>query len=210
MIWLRKLKPVQRIALLIVLSLHGAGLYGLWRYRMIPPQDESVTLIANLINTPVSDKPKLVDPPKLRLRPIVPADPIPLAVQMEVVKPNEAVAYVLAVPLPSPSTPEPPQDQPQVVALSGELSVSCPDRSPPVYPTLSMRLNEQGRVVLRVELGVDGRISNVSFKTHSGYTRLDDAAVNAVKTWHCKPAIRGGVPLPALALQPFDFILEGR
>jgi protein TonB len=71
-------------------------------------------------------------------------------------------------------------------------------------------LNEQGRVVLRVELGVDGYVSNVAFKTRSGFNRLDEAAVAAVKIWRCKPAYRGGVAVDAIALQPFDFILEGR
>ena len=74
---------------------------------------------------------------------------------------------------------------------------------------LSKRMNEQGKVVLRVELGEDGRVANAEVKTSSGYRRLDDAALNTVKTWRCKPAMRNGVAMRAVALQPFNFILEG-
>ena len=94
--------------------------------------------------------------------------------------------------------------------LSGELSVSCPERSPPDYPMLARRMNEQGKVVLRVELGEDGRVANATVKTSSGHQRLDAAALNVVKTWRCKPAVQDGVAVRAVALQPFSFILEGR
>ncbi len=211
---LRKLKPDQVFGLVFVLALHGAGLYGLWSYHMIPTPDEAITLMVDLISPPAPKQPKPPEPePPKPPKPhhIEPPKPQQLVAETAVVLPTDTVA-----PPPPPPAPPPapviaaPALPPQVVTLSGELSVSCPERSPPTYPPFSMRLNEQGRVVLRVELGVDGRISNVSFKTHSGFARLDDAAVNAVKTWRCKPAIRGGVAVPAIALQPFDFILEGR
>jgi protein TonB len=64
--------------------------------------------------------------------------------------------------------------------------------------------------LLRVELGEDGRVSGVAVKTSSGFSSLDEAAVSAVKTWRCKPAIQNGVAVRAVALQPFAFILEGR
>jgi protein TonB len=94
--------------------------------------------------------------------------------------------------------------------LSGDLSVSCPERSPPDYPMVAKRMNEQGKVVLRVELGEDGRVINATVKISSGYQRLDAAALNAVKTWRCKPSVRNDVAMRTVALQPFSFILEGR
>jgi len=105
---------------------------------------------------------------------------------------------------------EAPPLPPQAVTLSSELSVSCLERTPPDYPSISMRMNEQGKVVLKVELGEDGRVARLEVKSSSGYQRLDSAALSAVKTWHCKPAIRNGMAVHAIALQPFNFILEGR
>lgn len=205
-----KLKQEQLFGLLFVLALHGAALYGLWRYHIIPTPHEAVTLMVDFISPPAPEKPrpKLPEPPKPKHRTIVPPpEHTHLLVNAPVLKPDEAVAYVPPAPVPEPPVLQTPPVQP--VSLSGELSVSCPERSAPDYPALSMRLNEQGKVVLRVELGTDGQITNVSFKTHSGFARLDEAAVRAVKGWRCKPATRGGVAVAAVALQPFDFILEG-
>jgi protein TonB len=95
------------------------------------------------------------------------------------------------------------------VLASGELSVSCSDRTPPVYPKLSLRLGEQGRTLLLVELDERGRVANVSVKAGSGFSRLDEAAINAVKNWRCTPAMRNGVAVRSVATQPFNFALAG-
>lgn len=207
----RRLKREHVAGLLVVLALHGALLYGLWSYHIIPAPDEAVTLMVDLINPPPEQpKPPPPEPPKPRLtKPIEPPKPQQLVAEAPVVKPDEPVA-----PPPPPAPPPPaivaPPPLPQPVVLSGELSVSCPERSPPNYPKLSVRLNEQGKTVLRVELGEDGRVRDAAVKTGSGYPRLDEAALSAVKTWRCKPATRNGVAVRAEALQPFNFILEGR
>jgi protein TonB len=97
----------------------------------------------------------------------------------------------------------------QSVALSGELAVSCSERTPPAYPKLSLRLGEQGRTLLLVELDEQGRVAKVSVKTGAGFSRLDEAAVNAVKSWRCTPAMRNGVAVRSVATQPFNFALAG-
>jgi protein TonB len=93
--------------------------------------------------------------------------------------------------------------------LSGELAVSCSERTPPAYPRLSLRLGEQGRTMLLVELDERGRVANVSIKSGSGFARLDEAAVNAVKSWRCTPAMRNGIAVRSVATQPFNFALAG-
>ena len=97
----------------------------------------------------------------------------------------------------------------QSVLLSGELSVSCSERTTPAYPKLSLRLGEQGRTLLLVELDERGRVANVSVKSGSGFPRLDEAAVSAVRSWRCTPAMRDGVAVRAVAMQPFNFALTG-
>jgi protein TonB len=201
---LRNLKQEQMIGLMFVLMLHGIGLYVLWSYRMIPPPDEAITLMVNLFN-PMQDKPNKPqsEPPKPIPKEQEPPKPQQLVAETKEVLPNDQVAAAPPAPV---IAPQPMQSAP--LQLSGELSVTCPERSQPRYPTLSMRLNEQGHVVLRVELGVDGQISNVTIQTRSGHGRLDEAAVNAVKTWRCKPVMQNGVAVAAVALQPFNFVLE--
>lgn len=227
---LRSVGREKLFGLLFVVALHGVALYGLWSYRIIPTPMDAITLMVNLINPPPPEqvKPPKPVPPKIEplLRPSEPPpEPQQLVAETPVVVPDEPVVYapppplqpVVEVPLPvayvPPSPPpvvEAPPSPSQPVMLSGELSVACPERSPPVYPMLSKRMNEQGRVVLSVELGEDGRVANAEVKTSSGHRRLDEVALNTVKAWRCKPSVRNGIAVRAMALQPFNFILEGR
>ena len=195
--------------LLVVLVLHGIAIYGLWSYRFIPAPDEAITLMVNLINSPSPEQPKVTRPkPKMppKPKPVELPKPRQLVAEKPVVLQDEPQITALA---PEPIIETPPLP-PQPVQLANELSVSCPERIPPKYPLISKRRNEQGRVVLQIVLDEEGRVELVEIKSPSGFTRLDTAAVNAVKKWRCKPAMQNNVAVPAIALQPFVFILEGR
>lgn len=78
----------------------------------------------------------------------------------------------------------------------------------PAYPTISRRLREQGLVVLRVFVQPDGRPSEVAVGTSSGSTRLDSAALDAVRAWTFVPAQRGKERVAAWVLVPVHFRLE--
>ena len=203
--------------LAMVLALHGALLYAAMSYKLIPPPQETVTLFVNLINPPKKVEPP-PEPPKpppkkvtlVKPQPVLQPKPEPLLVSnAPVVAVNEPVAPPPPV-IPVPRVPDEPPAKPATVTLSSELSVSCPQRAMPNYPAASRRLNEQGLVVLRVELDETGHITAARVEVSSGYRRLDEAGLAIVKTWHCNAATREGKAVRALALQPFDFILEGR
>lgn len=222
-----KLTPDRMAGITFAVALHAAALYGLWTYRLIPTPEEAATLFVNLINPP---KPKVEpDPPKpppreVKLekpRPVDKPKPVPPTQQLVVEAPVTSPSEPVAPPPPPKLEPLPPIEAapppPPVVAkpagpitLSNELSVSCPNRTPPNYPAAAKRMGEQGRVVLRVELDESGRITAARVVTGSGSARLDEASLAAVRQWHCNPARRDGEPVRAVALQPFDFILEGR
>lgn len=203
--------------LAMVLALHGALLYAAMSYKLIPPPQEAVTLFVNLINPPKKVEPP-PEPPKLPPKKVILVKPQPflqpkpepvLVSNAPVVAVNEPVAPPPPV-IPVPRVPDEPPAKPATVTLSSELSVSCPQRAMPNYPAASRRLNEQGLVVLRVELDETGHITAARVEVSSGYRRLDEAGLAIVKTWHCNAATREGKAVRALALQPFDFILEGR
>lgn len=221
----RLVRLEQWIGLLSMLVLHSVLLYGAWSYRLIPPPDEAVTLMVNLINPPPPQKkeePLPTPPQKIKQekpRPIEPPKPQPVLVsKAPVVSAAEPVAPPPAKVIETPPVPAPPAPEPVIeappkpqtpVMLSSELSVSCPQRHPPDYPAMSRRLNEQGRVELRVELDEEGRIASVRVVKSSGFKRLDEAGMQAIKRWHCNAANRNGMAARAVAMQPFDFILEG-
>ena len=202
--------PWDRLAgLLVVLALHGAGLYALWEYQIQITPQEAVTLFVNFINPPPPAKQPEPPKPKPLPKPVKPEPPPPeppqIVVEAPVVTPEEPVAP----PPPEPVVEAPPEPAGPVM-LASELAVTCPKRSPPEYPPASRKMGEQGRVVLWVELDEQGRMSAARVETSSGSKRLDGAALAAVKNWRCNPAMRNGMAVRAAALQPFVFKLEGR
>lgn len=79
----------------------------------------------------------------------------------------------------------------------------------PSYPPLSRRLGEEGRVLLRVQVMEDGSAGSVELQTGSGSSRLDQAALEAVKKWRFVPAKRGEQPVSASVVVPVRFSIEG-
>jgi protein TonB len=66
----------------------------------------------------------------------------------------------------------------------------------PEYPPASRRAREQGSVLLKVLVGVDGRPLEVQLVQSSGYSRLDQAALTGVKEhYRFTPASLDGRPV---------------
>lgn len=209
--------------LLFVLAVHAVLFYFLWNQRLIPAPDRMVTLFAEMISAPPPAAPEpIAEPVPAKLQPakkpeIKPkqerlvtkapvspkqdyVEPPPQSAPPQVSEPAREAAIAAAPPTQMPMEP---------VKLSSELSVSCPKLSPPVYPAISRRMGEEGKLVLRVELDEKGRIDTAKVISSSGYERLDNAALDAVKNWQCNPSLRDGQPVRAIALQPFNFVLQG-
>jgi len=79
----------------------------------------------------------------------------------------------------------------------------------PAYPPMSRRAGEQGRVVLKVLVSESGVAERVQLETGSGYEKLDQAAIEAVKKWSFIPAKRSNQAVSAYVLVPVKFTLGG-
>ena len=77
----------------------------------------------------------------------------------------------------------------------------------PPYPPEARRLGQQGRVLLEVQVGADGRATGVSVKRSSGFPALDNAAVQGVQRWTFEPARAAGLPVASRADVPVNFSL---
>ncbi len=197
------------------MALHAAALWGLWQHRLIPGPQEAMTLFVNFITPPTPEKKETPKPPPTKPKPIEKPQPRQIVAATPVVAPTDYVAQppppqiqpgpTSAGPIAAPTPPKPAGP----VTLGGELSVACPERTPPRYPHHSRRMGEEGTVVLRVELNEQGSVSAAHVSTSSGFSRLDEAALLAVRTWRCNPATRHGHPVRAVAVQPFNFVLQG-
>jgi protein TonB len=81
----------------------------------------------------------------------------------------------------------------------------------PDYPMSSVHLDEQGKVVLSVLIGTDGRVTDVKVAQSSGSSRLDQAAVTEARAhWRLRPATRNGVPFEQWLTLGVVFRLENR
>lgn len=79
----------------------------------------------------------------------------------------------------------------------------------PRYPREEARAGVQGRVILRILVGIDGRPLAVTIDKSSGNRVLDRTArEHVLKTWIFKPAMRNGQPVQAYGLVPMDFTMQ--
>ncbi|MBE5527354.1 hypothetical protein A9J41_00280 [Laribacter hongkongensis] len=78
----------------------------------------------------------------------------------------------------------------------------------PAYPPLSQELGESGQVRLRVAVDASGAPSQVEIAESSGFTRLDRAALSAVKRWRFVPARRGSEAVAGRVIVPIHFNLK--
>ncbi len=78
----------------------------------------------------------------------------------------------------------------------------------PAYPSISKRMGEQGKVLLRVLISAEGLPEQVEIKQSSGYERLDRQAHDTVLRWRFVPGKRNGTPEAMWYLVPINFVLE--
>jgi protein TonB len=78
----------------------------------------------------------------------------------------------------------------------------------PIYPTISQRMGEQGKVIVRVLIAKDGSARQAEIHQSSGFDRLDQAALLAVASWRFVPGQRDGVPQDMWFNVPINFALK--
>jgi protein TonB len=114
---------------------------------------------------------------------------------------------VVAAPAPAPA----PAPQPKPAPPTIELPSSDADylQNPrPVYPPMSKRLNEQGTVLVRVLIGVDGTAQQAEIQQSSSFDRLDKAAMATVLQWRYVPGKRAGKPEAMWFTVPIVWVLK--
>lgn len=120
-------------------------------------------------------------------------------------EPPPPVVAVNTPPEPAPPAPPAPPPMPRTIAATAVQYVRPPA---PVYPALSRRLGESGRVVLKVLIDEKGLPRQIVVQQSSGHARLDNAAIDAMKDARFKPYTENGVPQPVWAPAPIAFDLE--
>jgi periplasmic protein TonB len=107
---------------------------------------------------------------------------------------------------PAPAPPAPARAPARVELPSSDASYL--QNPAPVYPPISKRLGEQGKVMVRVLIGADGTPQKAEVKRSSGFDRLDQSAIEYVMRCRYVPGKVGGVPQAMWYEAPINFVLE--
>jgi len=78
----------------------------------------------------------------------------------------------------------------------------------PPYPGPSILQAEEGVVQVRVTIGPNGEVGDASIEKSSGFTRLDQAALKAVRRWRFAPAMRGSEAMVGSKVVAVRFLLK--
>ena len=213
-----------------VVLLHMAALWALQAGLRHRDRDAEIVVPVEMLSEMVEPRAPKVELPK----PVAPPAP-PSVMHHPVVRhavrphpaPHPALQPVaIADPTPTPQAPSEvttqppaaisaPQDPAATVAPPAPPKIELPSSNAdylqnpkPPYPAISKRLGEQGKVVVRVLIGVDGLPQKAELKQSSGFDRLDRVALETVMKWRYVPGKRGGVAEAMWVNVPINFVLE--
>ncbi|WP_308815076.1 TonB family protein [Sphingomonas sp. GV3] len=82
------------------------------------------------------------------------------------------------------------------------------DALQPPYPAAERRAGREGRVTVRVLIGVDGRVKQIERVDATSDAFWNAARTQALSRWRFRPATRGGVPEEAWRTMTLRFVLE--
>lgn len=78
----------------------------------------------------------------------------------------------------------------------------------PPYPEEARAAGLQGKVTLRLRIGIDGRVESLKILTSSGVPSLDESALATVKQWRFEPARKLGRPVVMEVKTAVSFQIE--
>ena len=200
--------------ILLILLLHAAVILALVQVRQnyIRAKEAKLTVVnltppppppAAQQDTPPPSKPEVVAPPPI----VQTSAPAPqIATTPDPAPRPTSVAVASAVPGPPAPVVAPPA--PPSTVQGGDLASQMVAGKPPRYPVESRRKREQGTVVLSLTLGLDGAVEAIGVSHSSGFRRLDDAALDAVRRWRWKPMMRDGQPVRVRGVVEIPFVLQ--
>jgi periplasmic protein TonB len=217
-------------ACVAVVVIHAAllGVALTMRNEPLPRPIEAKSITAQLISETPQPAPQPVavespPPPKPVPQPVPKPQPRPKVKPKIEPKPTpmpvtEAPSQV-AAPAPEPTPPAPPQPAPPPVAPAigkPSMDLAAPKNvahlscniAQPDYPAMAKRRGETGTAVIRLTVGLAGKIENVTLQKSSGSSRLDEAALDAVRGSACSPYKENGEAIRATATVPFVFSLN--
>ncbi|SAK52781.1 energy transducer TonB [Caballeronia ptereochthonis] len=222
-------RVIAACAAVVVIHAVLLGVAMTMRNEPLPRPIEAKSITAQLISETPQPAPRSVavetPPPKPIPKPVPKPLPKPKVKPKVEPKPKPTPMPVteapsqIAAPAPEPTPPAPPQPAPPPAAPAigkPSMDLAAPKNvahlgcniAQPDYPAMAKRRGETGTAVVRLTVGLSGKIENVTLQKSSGSSRLDDAALDAVRGSACSPYKENGEAIRATATVPFVFSLN--
>jgi protein TonB len=201
----------------LIAAAHVAAIAWLWHAQFrVDPEAELVRMTVRTVEQTPPPKPKVEPPrsvpppPQQKLRAAPPPEPVEPPPVLTAEPSADAAPATFTVPPQPPPREEPPPPPPIVAATvtAPRFDAAYLQNPAPSYPLLSRRLGEAGKVLLRVQVTAHGTAERVQVAQSCGFSRLDEAAVEAVRKWRFVPARRGEEAVAAEVLVPIVFRLD--
>jgi len=123
--------------------------------------------------------------------------------------PDAPVGVALSGSSEAPAAPSPASKMTAAAqAVPASQGATYLDNPAPRYPDAARRLGQEGTVMLRVLVTVDGAAGRVALERSSGSPHLDGAALERVRNWRFRPAWQGAAPVESWVIVPIVFRLE--
>lgn len=230
--------PVKKRVLLMVLALHVFMLgYLLTPTTPALPQVEAVPITVSLIHevpsAPIIEPTQTPNPKPPEIKKTISVKPekiIPLPIKEtpSPIKASEMPTQTTEKPtVPVTETSPPVSSKPSAENVKAEetkvsevpapkeevveppkFGVAYLNNPKPEYSRSSRRAGEQGKVLLRVLVNELGLPDSVEIAKGSGFERLDESALEAVKKWRFVPAKRNNTAISAYVTVPIQFSLD--
>lgn len=181
---------------------------------------EAAPIMVNLVTAPEPPKPVPPPPPPPQVRPktapapvpVIAAAPTPAPVAPTFVAPEPAPAPAPVAVVTAPTAPTavvapvaPAAPAPKVIPASSVRYLVEPKTS---VPLLSRRLRESGVVVLRIVVDAKGQLKEASIKKSSGFARLDQQALQDIRTARFAPYTENGQAIEWETSAPFAYEID--
>lgn len=193
-------------AILTIAALHAGLFYGLIKLDVIDIVPKKEPLVVELIAEAPAPPVEKVQPEPVVVQKVEPVVVTPPPIVQTLAPPPPPITVTTTAPPPNPVAVAAPPAGPVMV---GNLDERMIDGKPPRYPVESRKKKEQGTVQLRLLIGTDGRVAQVSVAQSSGFERLDQAALQAARGWRWQPMIRDGQPVEVRGIMAVPFVLQG-
>jgi protein TonB len=142
-------------------------------------------------------------------RPVTPVvNPTPSEQAITLPPQPPAPSAPVAAPIAPVAPPVPPAPQPVALPKTISSGVEYLQAPQPEYPSISKRMGEEGKVVLRILINEHGKPERVEVQKSSGSARLDEAGRQAALRALFKPHLEDGKAVAVYAIVPIKFQLD--